>query len=108
MAPMRRAATTERMAFCWTSRFCMELMRPRAEPRDPDVSEMWPRMLVMVSRLRSSSPVMSMATCSVSWAISSAPRMRSVCCLCRIQPLVWVVLTKLENSLARSNRRRFD
>jgi len=27
--------------------------------------------------------------------------------LCRIQPLVWVVLTKLENSLARSNRSRF-
>jgi glutamate-1-semialdehyde 2,1-aminomutase len=27
--------------------------------------------------------------------------------LCGIQPLVWVVLTKLENSLARSNRRRF-
>ena len=25
----------------------------------------------------------------------------------RIQPLVWVVLTKLENSLARSNRSRF-
>ena len=27
--------------------------------------------------------------------------------LCRIQPLVWGVLTKLQNSLARSNRRRF-
>ena len=27
--------------------------------------------------------------------------------LCGIQPLVWVVLTKLENSLARSNRSRF-
>ena len=27
--------------------------------------------------------------------------------LCRIQPLVWVVLTKLENSLARSHRSRF-
>ena len=27
--------------------------------------------------------------------------------LCRNQPLVWVVLTKLENSLARSNRSRF-
>ena len=27
--------------------------------------------------------------------------------LCRIQPLVWVVLTKLQNSLARSHRRRF-
>jgi len=27
--------------------------------------------------------------------------------LCRIQPLVWVVLTKLQNSLARSNRSRF-
>ena len=26
---------------------------------------------------------------------------------CRIQPLVWVVLTKLQNSLARSNRSRF-
>jgi hypothetical protein len=27
--------------------------------------------------------------------------------LCGNQPLVWVVLTKLENSLARSNRSRF-
>ena len=27
--------------------------------------------------------------------------------LCRNQPLVWVVLTKLENSLARSNQSRF-
>ena len=27
--------------------------------------------------------------------------------LCRIQPLVWAVLTKLQNSLARSNRSRF-
>jgi len=27
--------------------------------------------------------------------------------LCGIQPLVWVVLTKLQNSLARSNRSRF-
>ena len=27
--------------------------------------------------------------------------------LCQNQPLVWVVLTKLENSLARSNRSRF-
>ena len=27
--------------------------------------------------------------------------------LCRIQPLVWVVLTKLENSRARSHRSRF-
>ena len=27
--------------------------------------------------------------------------------LCRFQPLVWVVLTKLQNSLARSNRSRF-
>ena len=37
---------------------------------------------------------------------------RAACCttgpdLCGIQPLVWVVLTKLENSLARSNRSRF-
>ena len=32
------------------------------------------------------------------------PRVRR---LCGIQPLVWVVLTKLENSLARSNRSRF-
>ena len=28
-------------------------------------------------------------------------------CLCGIQPLVWVVLTKLQNSRARSNRSRF-
>ena len=27
--------------------------------------------------------------------------------LCQNQPLVWVVLTKLENSLARSNQSRF-
>jgi len=35
------------------------------------------------------------------------PRDGEVESLCRIQPLVWVVLTKLEDSLARSNRSRF-
>mmetsp|Transcript_5437 Transcript_5437/g.16082 ORF Transcript_5437/g.16082 Transcript_5437/m.16082 type:complete len:232 (-) Transcript_5437:843-1538(-) len=81
MEPMRIAATAVSATFCCTSRFCMPAMSPRAVPSEPDVSATCPRMLAIVSRLRSNSEVMSMATCSVSETISRAPRMRSFCSL---------------------------
>mmetsp|Transcript_18750 Transcript_18750/g.57762 ORF Transcript_18750/g.57762 Transcript_18750/m.57762 type:complete len:221 (-) Transcript_18750:172-834(-) len=80
MAPTRIAATNVRTIFCWTSLFCMDAIRLRAAPKDPDVSATWPRMDWIVSRFRPSSCVMSMAVCSVSCAISSAPRTKSFCC----------------------------
>ena len=53
-------------------------------------------------------PVQEWAFCSLLSADAQSARPSSEKSdLCGIQPLVWVVLTKLQNSLARSNRSRF-
>ncbi|EGB03292.1 hypothetical protein AURANDRAFT_68142 [Aureococcus anophagefferens] len=71
----------------------------------------WRRRRSSAKRVRVKRPSVAEVPDDVADALTKSVDLLAERCrgfeLCRIQPLVWVVLTKLQNSLARSHRSRF-